>query len=232
MKKTTMIFSILMAVIHFASAQPSKFPPINDIGKDKSLVAFVNQLKVAVQKKDKAFLLAALDEKVMSDLGGDGGIAEFKRTWNLDAGDTSIWHQLSRVIELGGAFSKDDPDGHFTFAFPYVHFIDLQDADDYINVGVITGKNVNVREKPDLKAKVLMQLSYDVIWFVEAEQALQKTEGTNPWGEPEWYLIETLDRKKQGWVFWKYVHSPIGYRLFLFKNKQGKWKISAFVAGD
>ena len=182
MKKTTIIFSILMAAIHFGSAQPSKFPPINDITKDKSLVAFVNQLKVAVQKKDKAFLLGALDEKVMSDLGGDGGIAEFKRTWNLDAGDTSIWHQLSRVIELGGAFSKNDPDGHFTFAFPYVHFIDLEDADEYINVGVITGKNVNIREKPDLKAKVLMQLSYDVIWFVEAEQALQKTEGTNLWG--------------------------------------------------
>ena len=232
MKKITIVFSILMAAVHFGSAQPSKFPPINDITKDKSLVTFVNQLKVAVQKKDKAFLLGALDEKVMSELGGDGGIAEFKRTWNLDKGDTSIWHQLSKVIELGGAFNKDDPDRRFTFAFPYVHFIDLQDVDDYMNVGVIIGKNVNVREKPDLKAKVLMQLSYDVIWFVEAEQALQKTEGTNAWGEPEWYLIETLDRKKQGWVFWKYVHSPIGYRLFLFKNKQGKWKISAFVAGD
>ncbi len=232
MKKTTIIFSILMAAIHFGSAQPSKFPPINDISKDKSLVAFVNQLKAAVQKKDKAFLLGALDEKVMSDLGGDGGIAEFKKTWNLDAGDTSIWHQLSRIIELGGAFNKNDPEGRFTFGFPYVHLIDLQDADDYINVGVITGKNVNVREKPDLKAKVLMQLSYDVIWFVEAEQALQKTEGTNLWGEPEWYLIQTLDRKKQGWVFWKYVHSPIDYRLYLFKNKQGKWKVSAFVAGE
>jgi len=232
MKKTTIVLSILIAAIHFGSAQPSKFPPINDITKDKSLVAFVTQLKVAVQKKDKTFLLGALDEKVMNDLGGDGGIAEFKKTWNLDAGDTSIWRQLSRVIELGGAFNKNDQEGRYTFAFPYVHFIDLQDADDYINVGVITGKNVNVREKPDLKAKVLMQLSYDVIWFVEAEQALQKTEGTNLWGEPEWYLIETLDRKKQGWVFWKYVCSPIDYRLFLFKNKQGKWKVSAFVAGE
>lgn len=213
-------------------AQPSKFPPINDISKDKSLVTFVNQLKVAVQKKDKAFLLGALDEKVMSDLGGDGGIAEFKKIWKLDAGDTSIWHQLNRAIELGGAFNKDDQEGRYTFAFPYVHFIDLEHADDYINVGVITGKNVNIREKPDLKAKVLMQLSYDVIWFVEEGQALQKTEGSNPWGEPEWYLIETMDRKKRGWVFWKYVCSPIDYRLYLFKNKQGKWKISAFVVGD
>lgn len=222
----------LLSIINVLTAQPSKFPPINDIAKDQSLVTFVNQLKAAVQKKDKAFLLGALDEKVMSDLGGDGGIAEFKKNWNLDAGDTSIWHQLSRVIELGGGFNKNDPDGHFTFGFPYVHLIDLKDADNYIYVGVITGKNVNVREKPDLKAKVLMQLSYDVIWFVETERALRKTEGTNPWGDPEWYLIETLDRKKQGWVFWKYVHSPIDYRLYLFKNKQGKWKISAFVAGE
>ena len=213
-------------------AQPSKFPPINDIGKDKSLVAFVNQLKVAVKKKDKAFLLGALDENIKCDLGGDDGIEAFKKIWNLDGGDTSLWHHLNRVLELGGAFDKNDQEGRYTLAFPYVHFIDLQDVDDYINVGVITGKNVNIREKPDLKSKVLMQLSYDVIWFVEAEQALQKTEGTNPWGEPEWYLVETLDRKKQGWVFWKYVCSPLGYRLYVFKNKQGKWKISSFLAGD
>lgn len=225
----------LLGALNVLSAQPSKFPPINDISKDKSLVTFVNQLKVAVKKQDMAFLLTSLDEKVMSDLGSEGGIDEFKEAWGLNKGDTSIWHHLSRVLELGGAFDQDaikHGEERYTVVFPYVHLIELPDPDDYIHIGVITGKKVNLREKPDLNAKVLTQLTYDVVRFVEENQDLQKSAGTNAWNDPEWYQIETLDRKTSGWVNWKYVYSPISFRLYLFKNKQGKWKISTFVAGD
>lgn len=233
--KTLFLFFLLPVAAAGLLAQPSKFPPINDITKDKSLVAFVNQLKTAVKKQDKAFLISVLDENVKSDFGGDGGIEEFQRTWNLHKGDTSIWHHLDRVLQLGGAFDTDaikNGEDHYMVAFPYTHLIDLQDADDYINIGVIMGKNVNIRENPNLNAKVLTQFSYDVVWFVEDGPALQKTEGSNPWGGPEWYLIESLDRKKRGWVNWKFVQSPLDFRLYLFKNKQGKWRISAFLAGD
>ena len=59
--KTLRIALFFFVFQQILPAQPSKFPPINDIGKDKTLVAFVNQLKVAVKKKDKAFLLGTLD---------------------------------------------------------------------------------------------------------------------------------------------------------------------------
>jgi hypothetical protein len=224
-----LIFLTIYGFAQFGFAQPNKFPPINDIGKDKSLVAFVNQLKVAVKKKDKAFLLAALDENVMNGFGGDGGIAEFKEYWHWPQDTISVWHHLEHLLGLGGAFTTDEPkepNSRYIFVFPYLCNLDLKDGDDYFQAGVITGENVNIRAKPDLKAKVITQLTHDVIWYEG------RNHGKNRVGDPEWYLIETLDHKKKGWVFWKYVYSPLDYRLFLFKDKKGVWKISTFVAGD
>jgi hypothetical protein len=227
--KTISSILFLFTFQQILSAQPSKFPPINDIGKDKSLVAFVNQLKVAVKKKDKVFLISALDEKVMNGFGGDGGIAEFKEYWDWPQDTLSVWHTLEHILNIGGAFTDDsrkDPKSRYLYVFPYVHNVDLNSPDDSFQVGVITGQNVNLREKPDLKAKVITQLTHDVIWYEG------KNHGKNPVGDPEWYLIETMDHKKKGWVFWKYVYSPVDYRLFLFKNKKGEWKISTFLEGD
>lgn len=229
--KTLSTILFLFLFFQFLLAQPSKFPPINDIGKDKSLVTFVHQLKVAVQKKDKAYVLSVLDEKVMNSFDGEDNPAEFINIWDWEKDTVSLWHYLGRVLELGGAFNIH-PEDRYTVVFPYLCNIDLENGDEYFKVGVITGKNVNLREKPELSAKVVGQLTHDVVWFVEGEQVLRKTQGTNTFGDPEWYQIETIDHKKKGWVFWKYVYSPVNYRLFLFKDKKGNWKISTFLAGD
>ena len=45
-----------------------------------------------------------------------------------------------------------------------------------------------------------------------------------------WYKIETLGGKK-GFVSAEFVRSPIDYRA-CFEKKNGKWKMTAFVAGD
>lgn len=224
-----LVLGFLLSCIMISAQTPSKFPPPNDLSEDKSLVIFVNQLKAAVQKKDKAFLLGALDEKVMNGFGGDGGIEEFKRYWHWPQDTLSVWHTLEHILNIGGAFTDDsrkDPKSRYQFVFPYVNNIDLENPDDYFFVGVITGQNVNLRDKPDLKAKVITQLTYDVVRYKE------KTFGKNAKGDPEWYQIETLDHKKEGWVFWKYVYNPVDYRLFLCKDKKGNWKISTFLAGD
>ncbi len=45
-----------------------------------------------------------------------------------------------------------------------------------------------------------------------------------------WLKVEILGGKK-GFVNAKYVRSPIDYRAIFDKNN-GKWKMTAFVAGD
>lgn len=222
--KTSLIALLLFSMAHILSAQPSKFPPPNDMGKDKALVAFVSQLKAAVKKKDKAFLLSALDKNVKNGFGGGGGIEQFKEYWGWPQDTVKVWHHLQHVLNIGGGFIQTEPGAVPIYAFPYVFNLDPGEGDIF-SLGVITGKNVNFREKPDLKAKVITQLTYDVVTF------LSETRGENEVGDPEWRQIETANKKK-GWVFWKYVYSPVNYRLLLNKNSQGKWKITAFLAGD
>lgn len=222
--KTPLIALLLFSIVPLLSAQPGKFPPPNDMAKDKSLVAFVNQLKTAVKKKDKAFLLSVLDKDIRNGFGGNDGIEEFKKQWNWSKDTLTVWHRLQQVLNIGGGFMEGEPGIPRMYAFPYVFNLDPGDADIF-SVGVITGKNVNFREKPDLKGKVITQLTYDVVEFSG------ETRGKNAVGDPEWYQVETANHKK-GWVFWQYVYSPVNYRLLLTKNSQGKWKITAFLAGD
>lgn len=219
--RTSLMLFFLLATMHWLTAQPSKFLPPNDLGKDKSLVTFVSQLKTAVKKKDKAALLSLLDKDIKNNFGGNGGIEEFKQQWHWPKDTLTVWHHLQRVLDIGGGFMNQGAESNY--AFPYVFNLDIGEGDIF-SAGVITGKNVNLREKPDLKAKVLTQLSYDVVKFSG------ETRGKNAVADPEWHQIETANHKK-GWVFWKYVYSPVGYRLILYKDK-GKWKVSAFVAGD
>ena len=104
--------------------------------------------------------------------------------------------------------------------------------DDYYLMGVITGKNVNLRKAPDINSEVITQLTYDVIFFVYDDDEVTANVSLNPYGEPEWYQITTYDKKRHGWVNWQFVYSLLGPRLFLFMDEHGKWKVSAFVAGD
>ena len=145
-----------------------------------------------------------------------------------------VWPLLKRAIKLGGVFLHDTNDltGRYQFVFPYVYNLPLDIEDDYFNIGVITGKNVNLRDGPDTASPIKSKLTYDVIWFLDGDQYGRTRSGTNPHGDPEWYQVETYDRQKRGWVNWRYVYSPMDYRIFLFKDGKGSWKISAFLAGD
>ena len=116
--------------------------------------------------------------------------------------------------------------------FPYVYNFEMDLEDDPYALGCIVGKNVNLREKPDTKAAVKTQLTYDVISFLYEDKSGVTQSGTNAIGDSEWYLIETYDKKFKGWVNWKFVYSLTGPRLFLFKNQAGMWRISSFVYGD
>ncbi len=91
---------------------------------------------------------------------------------------------------------------------------------------MIFGNNVNLRAKPDLSGEVVSQLSYNVV-KVDYENSIGKN------GEEQtysWLKVETLGGKK-GFVSAEFVRSPIDYRA-IFTKEKGKWKMTAFVAGD
>ncbi|MEI6409589.1 MAG: SH3 domain-containing protein [Bacteroidota bacterium] len=207
------------------------FPPIDDSRKDAALAEFVEKLKIVAAKHDTAALRAMLDANVQTSWDGDNTIAGFWNSWALGQSDSSmLWPILSRVLSLGGAFNKDEKaDSRFAFVFPYVCTLSLEDPDWYTSTGVITGKDVNFRDRPAMNAPIIGKLSYDVIQFALNAEGLFITSGQNVIGEPEWYCIEKGGTR--GWVFWQYIYAPIDWRLYLAKIDE-KWKITCLIAGD
>ena len=170
----------------------------------------------------------------MSSLGDEPGIETFLNYWTPENDSTDFWPYLKRVVDMGGVFLHDEGDetGRHQFVFPYTYDIDLEMEDDYYMAGAITGKNVNLRSAPNMNSKVVTRLSHNIIFFIYEEEADATDVGVNSCGDPEWYQVTTYDKKFRGWVNWQYVYSLMGPRLFLFKDKTGDWKISAFVEGD
>jgi hypothetical protein len=233
MKYITFIPMIFLAQITLSAQNPT-YPPQDETYLDAGLSAFVKNLLEAIDHRDKHFLNDALDFYVVSSLDSRGGLDEFKRTWSPEQDSSQMWPLMKRVIQLGGVFLNDTADqtGRYQFVFPYVYNMPLDVEDDYFNIGVITGKNVNLRSGPDTASPIKSKLTYDVVWYVLEDLAGKTQSGTNRYGDPEWYMVETYDRSQRGWVNWQYVYSPTDARLFLYKNNIGDWKISAFVAGD
>jgi SH3 domain-containing protein len=230
-----LILLIIISLSHISLfAQNPTFPPQDETYLDSGLNAFVKNLLVAIDKRDKHFLNDALDFYVVSSVDSRGGLDDFKRTWSPEQDSSLMWPLMKRVIELGGVFLHDtaDQSGRYQFVFPYVYNMPLDIEDDYFNIGVITGKNVNLRSGPDTASPIKSKLTYDVVWYVLEDLAGETQSGTNRFGDPEWYMVETYDRSQRGWVNWQYVYSPTGPRLFLYETKKGEWKISAFVSGD
>ena len=232
--KNFILLSFTALLLQTTYAQDHTYPPVNEVSKDPLMEKFVNHLKQVIDRKDKAAFISLLDLDVEGRVDADYGIKDFSETWRLDDTSTTMWSYVSRVINMGGAFTHDtsDESGKYQFVFPYTYNLNLNIDDDYDNLGVITGNNVNLRKSPDAKSAIVKVLSFDVIWFRSDKSDNFMISGKNDIGDPEWYMIETYDKSHKGWVNWNYVYSLMGPRLFVFKNAKGLWKISAFLSGD
>ena len=223
--KRTLVILIWTIGLPMLSLGQSKFPPRNEVHRDSSLTALICKLQYAIFKQDKDFLLSIVDKNVKNSFGGDNGIEEFKEMWALDKPDSPIWSCLSKLISFGGVFSdyQSNEVSNSSFVFPYVFNATLPDSLDVFETMVVTAANVNVREEPKKDSKIVGKLSYDIVTF--------DYDKSYPESEVEWYYISSLDKKVSGYVFFEYVWSIVGYRLFLNK-KNDEWKITCLIVGD
>lgn len=233
-----MRYYLLLGLIWIAiplSAQQLTIQPRDETKQDASLAAFVLDLKKAIANQDENWVISVLDEEVTSSFGDEPGIPSFLQYWAPENNETSFWPYLQRAVELGGVFLHDTADhsGKYQFVFPYIYDTDVSDDDDYYLLGVVTGKNVNLRKEPDTQSEVITQLTYNLVYYQwEPESDALIASGKNADGGAMWYFVKTRDKKSEGWINWQYVYPVGGPRLFLYKDADAKWKISAFVAGD
>lgn len=199
-------------------AQVGKLYPVDEASKDPSFFTFRAQLLKTVQEKDSASLYGILSPGITNSFGGNNGITEFKRMWQPERPASRIWTELLTVLALGGKF-----DGDRTFMAPYTYsnFPDKFDAFEY---GAIIGESINVRRGPGTEHPMIRRLSFDIIRVTDWTPV--KARGS----KQGWIAVSLADDQK-GYLVKDYIRSPIDYRA-IFNKENGRWVMTAFVAGD
>ena len=200
-------------------AQSRKLSPVDEGPKDPSFKAFRDRLMAGLKDENEMILYESMDPKIMNSFGGEGGITEFNVQWKMSDEHPKVYAELTKILSMGGSFINAG--GTKSFCAPYVYSKFPDDlASDSHAYAVITGTGVRVRAQPNLNAPILTTLSYDIV-------ELDSTTGDS---NTEWVKIIAPNGKK-GYVFGQYIRRPTDYRA-CFEKKQGKWLMTALVAGD
>ena len=196
-----------------AAAQVAKLLPVDQGARDPSFARFREQLREAVLRRDTAYLYSIVASDVLNGFGGEGGLDEFRETWDPAHPASGLWITLGEVLRLGGAFVSGDT----LFGAPYV-YSSFPAAYDAFEHGAVVGASVRVRGAPRQDAPVIAALSHDVVRLA------------NERGSNGWTTILLADGRK-GYVAARFVRRPVDYRA-VFVKRGGRWWLKALVAGD
>ncbi|MGV3524014.1 MAG: SH3 domain-containing protein [Candidatus Sericytochromatia bacterium] len=207
-------------------ASASVLQPVDESVKEPELARTLRELQVIAGSRDLDALLKHVDPTIRCSFGDCGGLADFKAAWKLNSAPekSELWPVLARMLTLGGVYAEGSKDQFFV---PYVFGRFPVTLDAYTH-GAITAEEVQLREAPRLDSKVLRQLNYDL---VKLPPTLKLPVSTVAGETYPWYQVQTLDGVT-GYVWGKYVYSPIDYRMGLARQADGGWKINLLVAGD
>lgn len=210
------VICVLICFTTQGNAQVAKLYPVDEAAKDPSFFVFRARLFRAIQQRDSAYLISIVDPNIANNFGGDDGLAHFKRIWRPERPTSQVWKELMNTLALGGKFDENK-----SFAAPYL-FNGFPERFDAFEYSAIIDEGVRVRREPNTRAQVIRTLSFDVV-----KLATGTTVNAN---QREWVPIELADGQK-GWVASEYIRSPIDLRA-IFEKKNGKWVMTAFIAGD
>jgi len=199
------------------SAQVAKLYPMDEAAKDPSFFAFRARLLQAIQKKDSAFLLSIVDPAIENNFGGTNGFSNFKNIWHPERATSPVWSELMRTLSLGGKFDKDK-----SYSAPYL-FNGFPEKFDAFEHSAIIDDNVRVRKEPNAQGAVIRTLSFDVVKLGQ--------EKAPAYGNSRQWVPVVLADGQKGYVAAEFIRSGIDYRA-IFEKKNGKWMMTAFIAGD
>lgn len=233
-------FLLILSACNQAPAEPATPPPSAESTSpsppaateprtqfaDAEFDAFYRDFTEAVRNQDMRFIDSILDDGIMSSFGGEPGKAYFHEYWENEAAhhDRDLWAVLEEIDALGGglypAGMYDSAYGEcFVAPWTYTAFSETG-LDPFAHLAVI-GEGVPVYEKETAGSKVVDTLDCG---FVAYHSELRDI------GPDEFVSVTTLSGTA-GYVQWKYLRSPIDYRLCIEKKDDG-WKLLWLVAGD
>lgn len=198
---------------------PTRLFPVDEAARDPSFVAFRDELKAVIARKDAAKLFTYLASDIKLDFGGGYGGPEFHKRWKPFDKDTKVWKALSLVVDNGGKFPVSGG-----FAAPYV-FAAFPEGLDAFEVLIATNKDAVMRTAPRPDAAIVRKLDHDILTIVKSAHRLQHEAGPTDWSE-----VKDANGK-HGFVLDQDLRSPIDYRA-IFERRDGKWVMQTFIAGD
>jgi hypothetical protein len=184
--------------------------PVDDAPSDPKFLEYRTRLLMAVERRDIDAVVEAMDPDIKLDFGGTSGVDSFRKAV---VERPEAWEEMRWVLAHGGSFM-----GENLFAAPYV-YARWPDELDSFECAAITGRNVRLRSAPRLDAPVITSLSYSIVHASNDEVR-----------DPVWKHVQ-LGGGRTGYVWHAYVRRPIEHRA-LFNLIDGRWRMTAFVAGD
>ena len=187
--------------------------PVDQAAQQPDFFSFRAQLLAAVARRDSDAILAVVSEDITNSFGGVGGVAEFKRMWDIASPESRLWATMATILGLGGTFIAD---GRFTAPYTFSRW--PRDLDPFTHM-VVIGASVRARSAPSVTATPLASFSFAIVELAK----------NSDWGSP-WLAIR-LPGGKTGYMNRRYIRSPVGYRAS-FEKRDGRWQMTILVAGD
>ena len=233
-RASLLVLFALACLLHHQQvwAQVGKLYPVDEAYRDPSFFVFRARLMEAIQQRDEAFVLSILSPDITNSFGGDGGVEEFKEQWQPQRTDSALWKELMAVLVLGGSFRDNRNGRYFTAPYTVSNFPDFpSDVLEVFQGGVILGENVLVRQEPTADSPTIATLSFDIV-KVGASNLQTRIPGVFSFYPPKqgWIKVQ-VEGGLEGFVPEEYIRYPLYYRA-VFMKREGRWLLSAFVAGD
>lgn len=193
----------------------NKLRPIDEGQADTSFKTFRERLMEAVKETDVGFITDILAPDIINSYTEkkETGRQHFLEKWKPESACSKLWGTLKAVLSMGGSF-KDKNRKEFEAPYVYSSWSGDYKPSEY---SAVIGKEINVREKPDLNAPVITRLSHDLV----------KVNYDGKEKNGEWKAITTPDGKK-GYVLARFLRNKYDYGI-RFVKENGKWKIKFFA---
>jgi hypothetical protein len=186
-----------------------RWAPQDDCATVEGAAQFRERLAAAVEARDADAVVALAAEDIKLDFGGGAGKAELRARLNDET--RNLWDELDELMALG--CSANDQGG---ITIPWFFDQDMGVSDPY-NTMLVTGENVPLFNDPKAQSAPLRSLSWDVVEVIDLKPADAYQQVLV--GDVALYIA--TDK----------LRSLVDYRL-IASSRNGRWRITSFVAGD
>ncbi|MBF0543937.1 MAG: SH3 domain-containing protein [Candidatus Riflebacteria bacterium] len=198
------------------------FPPVDESASVPSFAIFWKNFKRTCENRDVESLEKCVDKNIRCGFGGEDGIQNFIKQWNLDKnpGNSKIWGVLLNIIRQGGVFDEKKTN----FRAPTIFFRPPKWPFGQDNWGLVTAENVNIRDTPSTKGKLVDKITYDFVKISFLKEDTIDGE-TFPW-------YEVVTQKGQKGAIWgKFISTGYEHRLE-FEKIGDNWLLTFLLSGD